>query len=422
MNKIGIFIKDTFIKITTSMSFISMLLMPLLVVGVAVGIGYFAGQSESGMSDVDVAVISENPEISTVIGESEESITVVDNITTEESAREALADDTLDGYFVASWDDNGLSASVTQSGDLDNHLPIIEQTLTSTQMLTRAQEMGVTPEQIQSLNEPVVVENNVVSIEDNEIVEEDGLANLIELGSAYFINILIMMLIMFYASTVIEEVAGEKGTRMMEVILSSTTATTHFFGKIIGVFLVMIAHLLFYIAIGTGAFMYFRDHEFVTSLLGDLDIGSIIVDFLEFSSVFLIVGVLMYMFIAAFLGSLITKTEDINRAATPLIFIVMAGFYIGFFAMAQPENIVVVVSSFIPLLTPFVMPFRIAANSVSNFHVWLAIGGSFLFTGLIAYISLIFYRANVLIYSDTNFFNTLKQSWALVRSENKASS
>ena len=126
----------------------------------------------------------------------------------------------------------------------------------------------------------------------------------------------------------------------------------------------------------------------------------------------------MYMFIAAFLGSLITKTEDINKAATPLSLIVMLGFYIGLFAMAQSESTIVVISSSVPLLTPFVMPFRIATNTVSNLHVWLSLGGSALFTVLLAYISLIFYRANVLIYSDTNFINTIKQSWTLVRSEN----
>src|SRR5699024_12216725 len=73
---------------------------------------------------------------------------------------------------------------------------------------------------------------------------------------------------------------------------------------------------------------------------------------------------------------------------------------------------VVVISSFVPLMTPFVMPFRIATDTVSSLHVWLSLGGAALFTGLLAYISLIFYRANVLIYSDTNFINTLKQSWA----------
>jgi len=421
MNKLGIFIKDTFLKITKSISFISMLLSPLVLIAVIVGIGYFAGSPLADTADVDVAVISEDSTMMQLVEESDESINVVDSITTEGAAREELADEAIDGYLVANWQGDSLEATVTHSSDLDNHLPLIEQALSSRQIMLRAQELGINPEQIQSLNEPVNVENHIVSIDDGEIVEEDGIANAIEVGSAYFINIVIMMFIMFYAATVIEEVASEKGTRMMEVILSSTTATTHFFGKIIGVFLVMAVHILFYVILGVGAFMYFKDHEFVTSLVGDLDVGSIIADFLEFSSVFLVVGVVMFMFIAAFLGSLITKTEDINRAATPLSLIVVLGFYIGLFAMAQPENIVVVVSSFIPLLTPFVMPFRIATNTVSNFHVWLSIGGSVLFTVVLAYVSLIFYRANVLIYSDTNFVNTLKQSWALVRSENKAS-
>lgn len=75
------------------------------------------------------------------------------------------------------------------------------------------------------------LQTHTVSIEDGAIVDEDDLANIIAIASAYFINIVIMMFIMFYASTVIEEIAREKGTRMMEVILSSTTATTHFFGN-----------------------------------------------------------------------------------------------------------------------------------------------------------------------------------------------
>lgn len=422
MNKIGVFIKDTFLKITKSFSFISMLLSPIIVILIIVGISYFASQTFSGMSEVQLAVISEDQTIATILDESEESITIAEEIETEDAANEALADESIDGYLVAEWVGDQLNAAVTHNSSLDSHIPIIEQVLTGTQTLTRAQEYGVTPEQIQGLNEPVALENNIVSVEAGNVTEEDGLANAIEIGGAYFINIFIMMFIMFYAATVIEEIAGEKGTRMMEVILSSTTATTHFFGKLIGVFLVMVVHILFYVIAGMGAFIYFRDHEFVTNIIGDLDIGTIIVDFLEFASIFLVVGVLMFMFIAAFLGSLITKTEDINRAATPLSLVVVVGFYIGLFAMAQPENIVVVVSSFIPFLTPFVMPFRIATNTVSNLHVWLSIGGTVLFTIFVAFVSLMFYRANVLIYSDTSFLNILKQSWTLIRSENKATS
>ncbi|HLR88636.1 MAG TPA: ABC transporter permease [Atopostipes sp.] len=417
MNKLGVFIKDTFIKNVKSVSFITMLLSPIILLAIIAGIVYFATQSDSEAPEVEIAVISEDPSIAQMLVESDETLAIADEVTTVEEARDALGNDEISGYLEVNWEDDQLNGSLTHDG-LDNHIPIIEQVLTNTQVLVRASELNVTPEQLQSLNEPVVLDTQVVSVDEGEVVEEDSLERGIQIGSAYVINIVILMFIMFYASTVIEEVAGEKGTRMMEVILSSTTATTHFFGKLIGVFLVMLVHILFYVIVGFGAYTYFKDHELVVSLIGDMDIGAILVDFLEFSSVFLIIGVIMYMFIAAFLGSLITKTEDINRAATPLSLLVVLGFYIGLFAMTQPENSIVVISSFVPLMTPFVMPFRIATGTVSDLHVWLSLGGTVLFVGLLAYISLIFYRANVLIYSDTNFINTIKQSWTLVRSEN----
>lgn len=417
MNKLKVFIKDTFIKNVKSIGFISMLLTPLIVIGVVVAIIYFAESAFSGMADIDIAVISDDPSIGAVIQETEESITVVEDIQTVEEAEAEMKTEELDGYIVAGWEGEQLQASMTYTGGMDTHIDVIEQILTEVQMMARAQALDISPEEAQSLNEPVVLENHIVSIDAGEIVEEDGLANMIAIGSAYFINIMIMMFIMFYATTVIEEVAGEKGTRMMEVILSSTTATTHFFGKLIGVFFVMLLHISFYVLVVLGAYMYFKDHALVTQILSEIDIGAVLIDFLEYTWVFLILGVLMYMFIAAFLGSLITKTEDINRAATPLTMLVLLGFYIGLFAMASPENPIVVAASFVPFLTPFVMPFRIATNTVASLQVWLSVGGSVLFTIFVAFISLIFYRANVLIYSDLSMMKTIKQSWALVRSE-----
>ena len=417
MNKLKVFIKDTFLKNVKSIGFISMLLTPLIVIGIVIAIIYFAESAFSGMADVDIAVISEDPSIGAIIQESEDSITVMEGVQTVEEAEAEMKAEDLNGYIVADWEGENLQASMTYTGSMDMHIEAIQQILTGMQMMARAQALDISPEEAQGLNEPVILENHIVSIDASEIVEEDGLANMIAIGSAYFINIMIMMFIMFYATTVIEEVAGEKGTRMMEVILSSTTATTHFFGKLIGVFFVMLVHISFYVLVVLGAYLYFKDHALVTQILSEVDIGAVLIDFLEYTWVFLILGVLMYMFIAAFLGSLITKTEDINRAATPLTMLVLLGFYIGLFAMASPENSIVVGASFVPFLTPFVMPFRIATNTVGSLQVWLSVGGSILFTMFVAFISLIFYRANVLIYSDTSMLQTIKQSWALVRSE-----
>lgn len=412
------FVKDTFTKIITSMSFVTMVLTPLIVIVVIIAIGYFASDFDSAAESIEIAVVSDDPSIARTLGESADNIHITSDILTVENAEEELAEEKIDGYLVAEWREDELDASLTYTSAVESSIPIIEQALSNNQILSRAGALGITPAELASLNEQVSLDTHIISVDEGVIVEEDSLERIIQIGSAYFINIVILMFIMFYATTVIEEVAGEKGTRMMEVILSSTTATTHFFGKIIGVFLVMLVHIALYLVIGVGAYLYVRNFAFVQELIGGLDVGEIVLNFLEFSSVFLIIGVVMFMFIAAFLGSLITKTEDINRAATPLSLITMLGFYIGLFAMNAPENGVVVISSYVPLLTPFVMPFRIATGTVPNLSVWLSIGGTILFTVLLAYISLLFYRANVLIYSDTGIFKTLKQSWNLVRSEN----
>src|SRR5699024_5416809 len=247
----------------------TMLLSPIILIAIIAGIGYFVAQSESEMPDVELAVISEEPSVVPTLEESDENLTVVQNITTEEEARTALEQDEISGYLVVNVEDNRLQGMLTHDG-LDNYIPIIEQVLTSVQILLRANELNLTPEQLQSLNEPAVLDTQVVSIDEGEIVEEDDLERGIQIGSAYVINIVILMYIILYAYTVIHEVASEKGTRMMVVILLSTTAITNFFGKLIGVFLVMLVHILVYIIVGTAAFMYFRIHELVVSLIGDL--------------------------------------------------------------------------------------------------------------------------------------------------------
>ena len=83
MSKLGVFIKDTFTKITKSISFLTMLLTPLVVIGIIIAIGYFAEQTFSEMGEVEVAVISESPGISEMIDDLDESIQVVKEITTE---------------------------------------------------------------------------------------------------------------------------------------------------------------------------------------------------------------------------------------------------------------------------------------------------------------------------------------------------
>lgn len=206
----------------------------------------------------------------------------------------------------------------------------------------------------------------------------------------------------------------------MEIILSSASATNHFFGKLTGVMLVLLTQVGIYALVGGAAYLYFRDSDFVQSIIGGIDLLSIFRELMGFTLIFFIVGVLMYVVLAAFFGSLATKMEDVNKAVTPIIFLALTGFYVGIFAFSAPDNLFVAVFSYIPLFTPFVMPFRIAADTVTTLGVWLSIAGTVIFAVLISVISLAFYRSNVLIYSDTNLLGTIKRSWNIMKSNRKA--
>ena len=199
MSKLNVFIKDTFIKNVKSFGFLAMLLMPLIVVGIIVVIIYFAGNSFTEMDDVTIAVIGEDPSIVAVLDEVDETINILDDVNSEEEAQDLLGDEEIDGYLIADWEGDTLSASLTHTGDLDMHSQLIEQVLTNLQMVSRSQALGVSPEDAQTLNEPVLLESHIVSIDAGEIVEEDDLANVVALGGAYFINIMIMLFIMVYA-------------------------------------------------------------------------------------------------------------------------------------------------------------------------------------------------------------------------------
>lgn len=420
MNKFWIITKEVFKKNIKSFGFLAMVLIPLVIVGFLAGLGYYFSQEAANAEAVPVAVLTEDENLRTVLTESDWNIEVDESITTEEGADAALISEDIEGYIVAEVDGVTLEASITHTGGLSQVIPMLSEALTTHQAMLRAGELGLSSEEVMSLYAPVNMNEQVVSLTEGALTEEDQTDRMIQVWSAYAVSIAIMAFIVTYSGIIAEEVANEKGTRIMEIILSSASATQHFFGKLVGVSMVMLTQIVIYVVAAVSAYFYFRDTEFVQGLIGGIDIGAMLRELLGYTLIFFIGGVLMYVILAAFFGSLATKMEDVNKAVTPIVFVALAGFYIGMFAFNSPENTVSVFFSYFPLFTPFVMPFRIAAGTVATSGIWISIIGTALFTLLIAVVSLAFYRSNVLVYSDTNIIGTIKRSWNIMQSNKKA--
>ena len=420
MDKFWVITKEVYKKNVKSIGFLIMVLAPVLVAVVGIAVGYFISEDQKNAEPAPIAIISESSTIQEMLSQENEMYDVQGDIVTENAAEEALLDESIDGYLIISENAGVIKAEAVHTDSLTNVLPVLNEQLSNYQTLLRARELNLSQEQVMSLSEPVMIEESIVNIEDGNLNEEENTDTFVQEFGAYFVSIAIFGFIMSYASIIAEEVASEKGTRIMEIILSSATATNHFFGKLAGVMLVLMTQIAFYIVIGGAAYFIAKDMSFLQELTAGIDIWSVIQGLMGYTIVFFITGVLMYIILAAFLGSLASKMEDVNKAVTPIVFLALIGFYVGMFAFAAPENIVPVIFSYIPIFTPFVMPFRIASETVDTLGIWLSIFGTIAFTALLTYLSLIFYRANVLIYSDGGIIKSMKRSWGVLKSNRNA--
>ncbi|WP_338488576.1 ABC transporter permease [Ruoffia tabacinasalis] len=421
MNRLGVIIKEVYRKNVLSWSFFWMIASPIIMVGVVLAIGYFVGSSQLDSSVGNIAVIDANAEVQEIIEEVNTGNQIQYDFDRSQ-ADEALQTDDIDGYLIFGDDvSNPMYYRKTTSKDIS--LAPFEEALSQYNFVNSAEEMGLTGEQLTQIQDTAVSINsiNVSRNEAGEVVEQSAQdpVMFVRIGIAYAVSIIVFIFIMNYVSIISQEIAVEKGSRIMEIILSSVSPTAHFLGKLIGILLVILTQVVIYIGLYFLISFVLRQLNLLDSFEG-LNIGELLQgssNVVILGIVYAISGILIYTVLAGFLGSLVSKTEDVNKMITPIIFLALGGFYVGMFALNSTNNSLVRITSQIPLFTPFIMPFRVAAETVSSTEVVISIVVSVLFMAFVLWFSLLFYKSNVLIYSDKGMVNAFKRSFALWKSE-----
>lgn len=421
MNRLSIIIKEVYRKNVLSWSFFWMIVSPIVMIGVVLLIGYFIGSSQADSTVGNIAVIGAEPEVQEIIEQANEGNNIAYNYGLE-GAEAALQNDAIEGYFYFEGEeDTPTYYRKTTSKDIS--LAPFEEALTQHEFINSAEELGLTSEQlneIQSINISIDSVNISLS-DDGEVVEQSTQdpVRIARIAIAYAVSIIVFIFIMNYVSIISQEIAVEKGSRIMEIILSSVSPTAHFLGKLIGILLVILTQIVIYIVLYFLISFIIQQFNLLANFEG-LNIGELFQgsgNVVILGIIYAISGILIYTVLAGFLGSLVSKTEDVNKMITPIIFLALGGFYIGMFALNSTNNPLVRISSQIPLFTPFIMPFRVAAETVSSVEITISLIVSALFMIFVIWFSLLFYKSNVLIYSDKGMINAFKRSFALWKSE-----
>lgn len=427
MSKAWIVIKEVYRKNVLSWSFFFMVLGPIIMLLVFTGIGFLIAQDQMSSTAGTVALVNADDEVREVILAGDANNAFVLDLT-EEEAKSELNEDHIDGYLVTERTEESLSGTYYRKPtSKDINVGSIQQALATFHLNNTAEQMGLNQEQLLQIQSSTVdIDTIILQTSDagltTEISSQDPTV-LVRQGVAYGVSFIVFMFIMTYVSIISQEIAAEKGSRIMEIILSSISASTHFIGKMVGIGLVILTQLLAYVILFFLARLFIQQLDFF-NFLEQFNIGYYLTqsgNVMLLGALYAIIGILIYTSIAGFLGSLVSTTEDVNKMITPIIFTALAGFYIGLYANVSTNNPVVRIGSQIPLFTPFVMPFRIAAETVGNTEIVISFIVSIIFMVICLWVSIIFYKSNVLVYSDKGLINTFKRSFALWKSEREAS-
>ncbi|MCM3767357.1 ABC transporter permease [Neobacillus niacini] len=274
-----------------------------------------------------------------------------------------------------------------------------------------ASKINLTPEQLQKLYEPVAFDK-VALEKDAKTEEELNQAR----GLVYVLLFVIYFSVIMYASMIATEVATEKSSRVMEILISSVSPIKQMFAKIIGIGLLSMTQFAVFLIVGYYSLMSNMD-SLKDGFFGVYGFGSIPTATIVYAVIFFILGYFLYATLAAFLGSLVSRIEDVQQMITPMTLLIVGGFMIAMFGLGKPDAAFITATSYIPFFTPMIMFLRVGMLTIP---VWEAVLGIALLVATIIALAIFgarVYRGGVLMYGRSNSFKDIKQALELTKNE-----
>ena len=389
--------KETYLRHVKSWSFFFMVISPFLFLGLSVGIGYL--QNSSMAKNSKVAVVTTVPSVA-------EGLKGTNGINfdykDEASAQAAIKDEKIKGYLTIDQEDSVLKAVYHGETSLESGIKLaVTNKLNELQYQLNRSAANLSQEQEKRLSQTVDFTEKIdESKENKKIVQTIAAA-----GLGFFLY----MILITYASVTAQEVASEKGTKIMEVVFSSIRASHYFYARMLALLLVILTHIGIYVVGGLAAILLFKD----LPILAQSGILNHLGDAFSLNTLlFVLVSLFMYVVLAAFLGSMVSRPEDSGKALSPLMILIIAGF-VGVTALgAAGDNLVLKIGSYIPFISTFFMPFRAINGYASGLEAWISLAITVVFAVTATAFIGRMYASLVLQTDDLGIWKTFKRALA----------
>ena len=233
---------------------------------------------------------------------------------------------------------------------------------------------------------PDVVALSPKSASGGEVSFRDQLPTIIGLASGF----LLWSLIITGASILLNSVMEEKSNKILEVLLSSASATEILTGKVLGVALLTLTVLVAWG--GIGAFGLMAGLPQYAPMIGEVLLSS---GLLAYFAVYAVGGYLMYAVLFAAIGAFCETPRDAQTLMGPIMMILVVPLLVMQMAIRTPDAPVVQIMSWIPFFTPFLMSAR-APSEPPMIEIVGTMAGMFAFAALMIWIAGRAFRAGAL--------------------------
>lgn len=409
MKQFGKILKFEFAGYLKNKVFIGITVFLVIAIAVAMFIpnilAFFKSDDETKEpADLPVMLIySENSELASLVKQYFSEAFSDHNVTIAEGSIENVKRQIASGDVECAFEMNSASSYTYYVNNLsmyDSNTAIADTVLQEVYRVNAMMQSGMSSEQASEIMS-VQIENSVISL------GKDQMQNFFY---TYIMIFALYMVILLYGQMVATNVATEKSSRAMEVLITSAKPTSMMFGKVLAS---CIAGLIQLIAIFGSALLFYHINK---SAWGDNtiieSIFNIPMDLFVYLLVFFVLGFLIYAFLYGAIGSTVSKLEDINTSVMPVTFLFIIAFFVVVFSMTSGnvDNTLIKVCSFIPFTSPMAMFTRICMSSVAWYEIVISIAILIGSTVGVGFVSAKIYRVGVLLYGTPPKINSIIQA------------
>ncbi len=347
-----------------------------------------------------------------VIADEEEKGTI--NVKETKKSEKELKKELKNNEVVVVFDNNEekfVTTKVISKEKIDNTTyQYLQQSLNATKTNIALIKTNTDPNLLAKISSPMEI--NRVVLNDNKSVDE----NMEMIMGTVFPTIILpfFMLIIFLVQMIGGEICEEKTTKSMEIIISNVSPKTHLLSKVVASNIFIISQgllVLLYAVIGLlintkgQGLNMMPELGTILSTMNESGFTTKLITLIPFALVIMILSFLAYSLIAGILASMTTNMEDFQQIQTPIMLVLLAGYYLAIMAGMFEGSTFIKILSYVPFLSCLVAPSLYMIGQVGIIDLIISIVILIAFIFLMVKYGLKVYKVGILNYSNEKIWS-----------------